>query len=204
MFANNTVFKSIELDKASKSDDLLSFVASDESPDRHGDIVRAAGWDLKQYRRNPIVLFGHDHSLPVGVTRKLGLEKSQLLAGIKLANEGTSEFIDTLRRLVDQQIVRAVSVGFRVTAEPTYIRDPKNDRVVGLEFNGTELLEISLVTVPANANALSAKVKAYGVSERTFNRLQVAPNALVQAAERERVLLLRKLGASGTRKVVLY
>lgn len=57
MSAQKVVFKSTELKAV--GDETYSFVASDETADRYGDIVRVAGWDLANYKRNPIVLFQH-------------------------------------------------------------------------------------------------------------------------------------------------
>ena len=37
----------------------MEFVLSDETPDRLGDIIMAAGWDLSAFQKNPIALFGH-------------------------------------------------------------------------------------------------------------------------------------------------
>ena len=176
---------------------VYEFVASDETVDRYGDIVRVSGWDLKNYRRNPIVLFGHQHSNPVGKAVKTWIEDKALKVRIKLADEGTSPFIDTLRKLVDQDIVRAVSVGFRPTSKPNYLRDEENDRITGLEFVGQELLENSLVTVPANPMALNT-AKAMGIPEEHIRRVfsdrprgASFPLGLQRAA-----LELAKLGAS--------
>lgn len=186
-------YKTAELVKAAGSD-VYSFVASDESEDGHGDVIVASGWDLKRYKRNPVVLFGHDHYTPVGYSTRTALEGKKLMSDIRLAKEGTSEFIDTLRKLVDQKIVRAVSVGFRITKDPVPIRD-KEDHITGFKFDGTELLEISLVSVPANANALQV-AKAWGTSERTMQRL-FAPDATVQQAQVRKSIDLLKARRPG-------
>lgn len=171
------------------------FIASDENPDSYGDIVRVDGWDLKRYKRNPIVLFGHSSSMPIGHTSKIGVEGKQLISDIKLAEEGTSDFIDTLFKLMHQRIVRAVSVGFRNTVPPNLIRDDKNDRILGFEFVGQELLEISVCSVPANPNTLSV-AKSFGARDTTLNRM-IGEDAIVQSAFRARRLRLLTLGASG-------
>lgn len=178
-------------------DGVYEFVASDETIDRYGDIVRASGWELKNYKKNPIVLFGHQHDNPVGKAIKTWVDGTKLMVQIKLAAEGTSTFIDTLRKLVDQDIVRAVSVGFRPTTKPNYLRDAENDRITGLEFIGQELLENSLVTVPANPMALNT-AKSMGIPEEHIRRIfsdrprgASFPLGLQRAA-----LELAKLGAS--------
>ena len=48
------------------ADDPFTFVMSDETVDRMGDVIRASGWSLSQFKSNPIALFGHEHSFPIG------------------------------------------------------------------------------------------------------------------------------------------
>lgn len=190
------VYRAAEL--TSNKDGTFTFVASDESKDSHGDIVRAASWDLKRYTSNPIVLFGHDNQNPVGVSVKTWKDGTRLMSTIKLAEEGTSPFIDTLRKLVAQKIIRSVSVGFKPTVEPLRITDKQGNWLGGFEFVGQELLEISLVSVPSNPNALSI-AKSANASERDLQRLFINDqSALAQKSyeENERLITLLRLGAS--------
>src|SRR5688572_32466802 len=46
----------------------VTWVASDESTDAMGDVIRVKGWDLKRFKLNPVLLWAHDDSLPpVGI-----------------------------------------------------------------------------------------------------------------------------------------
>jgi HK97 family phage prohead protease len=171
----------------------FEFIASDETPDSYGDIVRAEGWDLRRYKRNPIVLFNHKSDTPVGYSPKTFVEGKQLICRVKLADEGTSDFIDTLYKLMKQRIVRAMSVGFRPTADVNIMRD-KDQNFIGLEFNGQELLENSIVSVPANPNSL-ALAKSWGAKDSTLHRL-VESDAIVQSSIRQRKIDLLRLGAT--------
>lgn len=179
-------------------DGMYEFVASDESTDRMGDIIRVAGWELANYKRNPIVLFQHQSSNPVGVSTRVWIEAKALMARIKLAAEGTSPFIDTLRKLLDQQIIRAVSVGFAPTKEYKMIVDEKTGYVTGIEFIGQELLEISLVSVPANANAL-ARAKSLHIPELHMQRVfaPTVKDALVQMATNRAAMEIIKVRRFG-------
>jgi len=184
-------------------DGTYTFVASDESVDSYGDIVRADKWDLKRYRSNPIVLFGHDNSNPIGLSTKVWVDGKKLMHTIKFADEGTSDFIDTVRKLTAQKILRAVSVGFKPKAEPVPIME-KGVWTGGYEFVGQELLEISLVSIPANPNALSL-AKSMNVSERSMQRIFKADEGAIarlriEEDERMRLLTLAKLGVSSHRK----
>lgn len=149
------------------SDDLV-FVLSDATPDRYGDVVEARGWDLGWFKRNPIALFGHDNAFPIGTWEDVRVEGNKLLGRLKLAEQGTSARIDELRSLVQQKILRAVSVGFKpIETEPNGTR--------GTRFLKQELLETSLVSVPANPSAL-AVAKSMHISADTM-RLAFGENA---------------------------
>jgi HK97 family phage major capsid protein/HK97 family phage prohead protease len=140
------VTKSIVV-KAS-SDDPYEFVLSSSIVDRVGDIVDVSGIDVADFRKNPIALFGHDHSRPIGVWEDVAVRGGQLVGKLKLAAAGTSQFIDELRSLVEQGILRAVSIGFSVK-EAVRLKDTG-----GYRFVKTALHEVSLVSVPANQAAL--------------------------------------------------
>lgn len=133
--------------------DPLEFVMSDETVDRVGDVIEAAGWDLREFRKNPVALFGHDSGAPpVGRWENVRIEGRRLVGRLKLAAAGTSPLIDTLRALVEQRILKAVSVGF----QPLKAVPIEADRPYGPQrFTRQTLLECSLVSVPANPNALS-------------------------------------------------
>jgi HK97 family phage prohead protease len=181
--------RAVEVDDETRE---LRVVASDESVDRYGDIIRAKGWDLKHFKNNPVLLFSHDsRSPPIGQVSKVKVEGTQLVATAKFLPEGTYDFADTIWRIVKAGALRAVSVGFLPTAEPVVIRDAHNDHITGFEFVGQELLELSVVPVPANPQALSL-AKSFGLSEETTYRLfggateRVASPTLPASASTER------------------
>lgn len=193
------VIKTAELKSVGENE--YEFIASDETVDSYGDIVRASGWELTRYKRNPIVLFQHQSSNPVGLSTKVWIEGKALMSRIKLAAEGTSPFIDTLRKLLAQKIVRAVSVGFMPTKEPNILRDEKNEHFTGYEFIGQELTEISLVSVPANPNALQL-AKSLHIPDLHLQRVFVQKSASSSAHMRNYAAELEiiKLGGSSVLK----
>ena len=127
---------------------VFSFVASTSSEDRMGDVIRQDGWQLDAYQKNPIVLFGHDHSQPIGRAHNVKVVNGALTADFEFAPEEVNPFAAQVGRMVEAQFLKAVSVGFR----PLEYKPMKSG---GLEFTKSELLEISVVSVPANAEALS-------------------------------------------------
>ena len=158
----DTVFKAGHQSSA----DPFDFVLSDESVDRMGDVIRADGWDLAAFRKNPIALMGHSHEHILGVWENVRVEGKQLLGRLKLAKPGTSELVDTVRSLIDQRILKAVSVGFQpIEAEPRKSGG-------GFDFIKSALHEVSVVSVPANPNALAiAKALSPEVADKLFVRL---------------------------------
>lgn len=132
--------------------DGLEFVLSDATVDRYGDIIEPDGWDLRNFKRNPIALFGHSSSFPIGTWENLRVEGGKLIGRLKLAARGTSARIDELISLVEQDVLRAVSVGFRpLKSEPIDAAKPWGAQ----RYLKQELLETSLVAVPANPAAIA-------------------------------------------------
>lgn len=162
----------------------MEFVMSDETPDRMDDIIMSDGWELEHFKKNPIALFGHRSDFPIGKWSNLRVEDKQLKGKLELAPEGTSDRIDEIRKLIDAGILKAVSVGFR-PKEHTQL-DSKNP-FSGLRFTKQELVETSLVSVPANPNAL-AIAKSLKISPATLD---------VVFAERGKEDTVRRRGFNG-------
>jgi HK97 family phage prohead protease len=141
------------------------FILSDSSQDRMGDIIMSDGWDITAFKLNPIALFNHNPNHPIGKWSNLRVENGALRGHLDLAPEGISPRIDEIRRLIEAGILQAVSVGFRPTEyEPIDKKNPFS----GCKYTKQELIETSLVSVPANPNAL-AVAKSLGVTPATLD-----------------------------------
>ena len=124
-------------------------VASTQNADRDGEVIIQSGWQLDNFRKNPVILAGHDYwSFPIGKATDILIEGSRLLFKMVFA---TTEKGQEAAQLVKEGVLNAFSVGFI----------PKNwsDADTIAE---AELLEISLVSVPANPEAV---VLAKGMKE---------------------------------------
>jgi len=141
----------------------MEFVLSDGSLDRHGTRINPDGWDLSNFGhdRNPIALFAHDSSFIVGSWKNVRVENDQLVGTLNLAREDTSPRVNEIRSLVEQGILRGVSVGFSVTkaGKPGHSE---------FDFEEQELIEASLVAVPSNPNTL-ALARSLNVSPETMS-----------------------------------
>ncbi|MDQ0996888.1 HK97 family phage prohead protease/HK97 family phage major capsid protein [Phyllobacterium ifriqiyense] len=145
---------------AESAGDGFDFVISDGSRDRHGTRINPEGWDLSHFNRNPVALFGHSSGFPIGRWENVRVEAGRLLGRLVMAAAGTSQRIDELRNLVEQGILRAVSVGFSVLKEG----EPGKSIY---DYDEQELQEVSLVSVGSNKNAL-AMARSLNISESTI------------------------------------
>jgi HK97 family phage prohead protease len=149
---------------AGKRPGSLAYVLSDTSVDRYGDVIEARGWQLDSFRSNPIALFNHNPNAPIGKWRNIRVEDNQLVAELEPAARGTSQRVDEILSLIEQDILRATSVGFRALhSEPL---DPKNP-IRGTRYTAQELLETSIVSVPANPATL-AIARSLNISDETM------------------------------------
>lgn len=159
----------------------LRFKFSDETVDRMGDIIRQDGWNLENYRRNAVILWGHarsddaDADEPIGRAERVWVENKALWGDIQFAAE-ESERAARKYRLAAAGYVKANSVGFRGGK----IHSPESDEEratlglgrYGVVFeSGHELLEDSLCAVPANPSALQASVKSGALTEGDADEL---------------------------------
>lgn len=136
--------------------------ASTPAVDRDRDRIMPMGIDLTNYQKNPVVIFGHNYAEPWAVIGRAA-DMSVDMAGLRFkpelrqpANEADPMHI--IRALWDQNLLRAASIGF-VPVEH------RENEFGGRDFLKTELLEISLVPVPANQEAIRMAVKALGSSQ---------------------------------------
>ena len=185
--AADSIHRATHAETPRKAGSGWHFVLSDESEDRMGDVITAEGWRTEAFVRNPIALFAHDPSFIIGRWHDVKVNGTQLRGRLELAPEGTSPRIDEIRRLVEADILRAVSVGFRGTKKAPLT--DKSDPFFGpFRFLEQELVECSLVAVPANANAL-AIAKSLRISTGTLG--------LVFAENRKENGTTRRNGATG-------
>ena len=155
----------------------ISYLVSDETPDRVGDIIKVKGWDLVQYRKNPVILWAHDGSSvpPIGRStniRRRYTPEARLTADIEFAPKEAYEFADTIYQLASRGFIKATSVGFMPLE--TMDLDKKAREEMGLGrygqvFTKAELMEISIVSVPANPAALELGMKQL-IKEGKFDK----------------------------------
>ena len=126
----------------------LDAVFSSGTVDRHGEIVDQKSWQLENFMKNPVMLFGHDHSQPpIGRVMALGYNDNGDLAGTVQFAAKEYPFANVIWNLYKGGFMKAFSVGFSAGTVDLI------DNQVILKDN--ELYELSAVSVPANALALA-------------------------------------------------
>ena len=138
----------------------VKFTISTGSADREKDVINPTGWNVDHYLQNPVVLFAHDYdSLPVARTINLEQHDDRLVATAEFASAELNPMSEQVYQMLKQGFLRGASVGFRPMAFKF------NEDRGGVDFDQQELLEFSVVPVPANPEALmSAGLKAENVS----------------------------------------
>ena len=151
----------------------VDFVMSAEIEDRDNDIIVQAGLNVDRFiGDNPIALPMHRHSaMPIGkwtnVTKNLTGRPKRTDGTLNLTPEGVSAAADEIAAHIDFGTIKACSIGFI----PSKLKrrevpeEKKNEAYYhpGFMIEESELLECSVVNIPANPAAL-AKSASYGNS----------------------------------------
>lgn len=133
----------------------LTVVGSKEIIDRDNEVLKVEGINLKNYKKNPVVLWAHSYNgLPIGKAKKVWVEDKKLMFKIEFAKEYA--FANTIAKLYDNNYLNAFSIGFLPDWEKIEYVEGKNKKKHRV-FKEAELLEISAVPVPANPLALSTE-----------------------------------------------
>ena len=146
---------------------VVSFIASTANPDRYGDVINQRGWDLGKYRKNPVILLNHNaNSLPIG-RGEVDVVDGQLIVDVEFDMDDPQA--KEIARKTKAGFLNAVSVGFNpIDATPRNMLEKSHPAhgQSGQYFDRAELLEISIVTIPANGEAVAAK--GYNMQDRSF------------------------------------
>jgi len=147
--------------KIKESDGILdAVVGSSDVLDRSNDIIDQVGWQLKNYKKNPVILWGHnikEERPPIGKALRVWLDRGEGKAKkkgeaklmFKVQFDLQDSFAAEIFRKVRDGFLSTVSVGF-LPGEWEAIDEDKPGR----RYLQQELLELSFVPVPANPEAL--------------------------------------------------
>lgn len=154
-------FLDFEVRKVATEDRTYWFTASTPSRDRMGDIIVSEGWRTQDFlKTGGPILWGHDYySLPIGRGKEVAVSPNGLDIKVEFQPSDLNPFAGQVERLVEGGWIRTGSVGFQVyKREPLNADDLKQrpEMKWGERLYG-DLLEFSIVPVPANPEALAQK-----------------------------------------------
>lgn len=133
----------------------ITGIATTPSTDRMGDIVEPKGAEFKL----PIpLLWQHNHSQPIGhvIAAKVTAAGIEIKAQFASVDEPgvLKDRLDEAWQSVKAGLVRGLSIGFKA------IESANIDGTFGIRFLKWMWLELSAVTIPANADATIQTIKS--------------------------------------------
>lgn len=162
-------YSTLQIKSVTDTDDerIITGIATTPSTDRDDDILEPTGAKFAL----PIpLLWQHNHNQPIGeviqatVTDK-GIEIVAKIA--KIADDGKlKERIDEAWQSIKSGLVKCLSVGFKIK-DYNYLENSW-----GLHIKEWEFYELSVVTVPANSDAVITSVKQI---KSAFDRQNLPP-----------------------------
>jgi len=182
------------LDAAYSSEDGTKFVATitTDTIDRDGEVVIPAGMNSKEYERNPVLLYAHDPKMPIGKMETLRRGDGKIEADFRLAprpQEHQGEWLpDTVGALMKFGALRGVSIGFHAQANGMRSASKADIERYGdgvkRVFSKWNLLEVSVVSVPANQEALVTAIQKGVATAEAVKALGIKADPPAKPSER--------------------
>ncbi len=187
-----------------------------DSIDRDGEVIVPQGMNSKNYERNPVLLWNHDTAQPIGKAISLRRGESSIDAEFEFAARPAEYdgdwFPDYVRGLVAAGVLRAVSIGFQPldggTRQATKADIDRYGSGVNRVFNKWALLEVSIVSVPANQDALITAVSKGFVTRSAAERfgkpewLSVQTPPAPRVVDRHRIIVtVPAIGANEAKQI---
>ena len=158
-----------EIRKIDEESRTVEFVASDNSVDSYGTVIPVDKGDLTRFSNNGIIGYMHDvygdswtkSADPDDVIGKgeAFIEEDKLIVRITFEPADLNPKSDKIFRKLQFGSLHAVSVGFRATKKGHMGDEERGEDPKVYYYAGQELLEVSVVNIPSNANALKRSIQ---------------------------------------------
>ena len=160
-------FRCVECPEIRKAEEgrKLTFVASDGTRDSAGTVLNVDGWDLQRFNKNGIIGYQHkvygswsDTENPDNVIGKghAYVDDKQLMVDVEFEPAEINPLAEKIYQKLLFGSLKAVSVGFVPVGKGAW--GEGEEALSGSNptyyYAGQELLEVSVVNIPANPNAL--------------------------------------------------
>lgn len=170
---------------------VIRFVASDDSVDRYDEVVLPNGIDVRNFSTNPVLMAFHNYHLwPIGKNVAAGVRDGKLLLDAEFDPPEIDEQAETVFRKVKHRTVKTGSIGFIPLRSVNMDTDGKSEEGKAFReryptatkiYTESELLEFSIVPIPANPNALAAAYKS--MTDGAFKRFGAGSEIAVMEPE---------------------
>lgn len=165
----------------SEGEGKLTFAATTLSVDRLGEVMIPRGCEktLQSYKDNPVLHYGHmsmpffdgqKESLPIGKCDDLRFTEDDSELHYDANFSKSNEFGQVVKGLVEEGTLRATSIGFKPKVISTEAVLEGQKGVTHLEW---DLLENSIVPIPANQNAVRRSISKSAVVARFKDHLLI-------------------------------
>lgn len=159
-----------EVRKDEQGSRKITFVASDGTRDSAGTVLNVNGWKLDRFNSNGIIGYQHkvyggwdDTDNPDNVIGKgyAYVKDGQLLVDVEFEPAEINELAEKIYQKLLFGSLKAVSVGFMPVGKGQWGKDEESldGKNPTYYYAGQELLEVSVVNIPANPNALKKGVE---------------------------------------------
>jgi hypothetical protein len=189
---------------------IIPFAVSSYKRDRHGTVLNQDNWQLDSYKRNPVVGFQHHlgsgslFSEPnpdyiIGKSVNIYFEGSgrdkKLVADCQFEPPAINPLAEKVFQKCLFGSLRSASVGFIPQGQGHYGEgsEGRGAEEETYYFEGQELLEWSIVSIPSNTDAVKKSMAEApaGVQNYAFNSLnQFSPGMLKELNQEEILILL--------------
>ena len=151
---------------------------------RNGDELNLRGISFKNYRKNPVVLWAHDayEGIPIAKTVKIGHdEQGRIAADFEFNSD--DEFAARVENAWNGGFIRGASIRYM----PTKVVEVRKEdgSVDRLRIEESELLEWSLVAVPADPDSVRAAARAMNLPAEIFRGFEPEPEPLPETVTEE-------------------
>lgn len=187
-----------EVRKAEDKDSRrVTFVASDGTRDSAGTVLNQSGWNLDRFNKNGVIgyqhnVYGGDGDNPDNVIGKgrAYVEGGKLLVDVDFEPREINELADKIYQKILFGSLKAVSVGFLPEGKGKWGKGEES--VDGAKptyyYAGQELLEVSVVNIPANPNAIK---KALEMRDEELRELREQPDEEEKSGDEAELAALR-------------
>lgn len=171
----------------------LTFVASDGTRDSAGTVLNVNGWKLDRFNSNGIIGYQHkvyggwdDTDNPDNVIGKgyAYVQDGKLMVDVEFEPAEINELAEKIFKKLQFGSLKAVSVGFLPIGRGQWGKDEESldGKNPTYYYAGQELLEVSVVNIPSNPNALR---KGLELQEGEMEQLRAEAMSEEQPAEEQ-------------------